>query len=54
MGSPLNSNKLVMEVIMAKEMSVYTDAELEGESGAQQAPNQAFVLTEAVNGRTFA
>lgn len=37
-----------------RNVSVYMDAKQKGESGAQQAPSQAFVLTEAINGCTFA
>lgn len=37
-----------------RNVSVYMGAEQKGESGAQQAPSQAFVLTEAINGCTFA
>lgn len=44
-----------MEVILAKRnVSVYTNAELEGESGVQQAPSQTFALTEAMNRHIFA
>lgn len=51
---PLNSDKLVIVVTLPKKNLSLYGTELEGESGPQQDPSQAFVLTEAVNGHTSA